>query len=389
MADTLPFTDPNAPVVPPEVPQPPKGTGVRRVVIASAACLGCLGLAAFLLLGTRAAHRLGKRPVTAPVEAAPRPANTGDPLKGLDADYASLLKKPPVPPALPATPSAQAALPAVAAPVPKPAKKAEARERGMLVLESKKRREALQPQGGQALQTGEQGEAQTPSANPMERNRAYLQQAEGLRETRVQDQLHTPESPWMILAGDFLPAALVTGINSGLPGELKAQVSRDVRDTVTGKTVLVPQGTVLIGTYNNEIAYGQDRVLVVWHRLRLPNGQSIQLQGMPGIDVSGFAGLKDRVDNHIWPLFRAVILSSVLSIGTRIPAGDVQGYWPTLGQEAAQDVANNVNQAGQAIVRRELSRPPTIAIRAGMSLNVFVLKDLLLQPYTGVVAGRK
>jgi type IV secretion system protein VirB10 len=150
----------------------------------------------------------------------------------------------------------------------------------------------------------------------------------------------------------------------------------------------VPQGTVLIGTYNNEIVYGQDRVLVVWHRLRLPNGQSIQLQGMPGIDVTGFAGLKDRVDNHIWPLFRAVILSSVLSIGTRIPAGNPQGYWPTLGQEAAQDVANNINQAGQAIVRRELSRPPTISIRPGMSFSVFVLKDLVLAPYTGAVARR-
>jgi type IV secretion system protein VirB10 len=388
MADTLPFPDPNAPLPPPETPQPPKGAGVRRIVIASVACLLCLGLAALLLFGTRTAHRFGKRPVTTPVEAAPRPAQTGDPLKGLEADYASLLKKPPVAPVSPAVPSAQAALPTVTPAAKEPQPKTVARERGMLVLESKKRRDALQPQGGQALQTGEQGEAQTPSATPMEQNRAYLQQAEVLRDTRVQDQLHTPESPWMILAGDFLPAALVTGMNSGLPGELKAQVSRDVRDTVTGTTVLVPQGTVLIGTYNNEIVYGQDRVLVVWHRLRLPNGQSIQLQGMPGIDVSGFAGLKDRVDNHLWPLFRAVILSSVLSIGTRIPAGTPQGYWPTLGQEAAQDVANNINQAGQAIVRRELSRPPTISIRPGMSFSVFVLKDLVLAPYPGAVARR-
>src|SRR4029453_9246413 len=132
--------------------------------------------------------------------------------------------------------------------------------------------------------------------------------------------------------------------------------------SVVGNTVLIPQGTHIIGTYNNDVVYGQDRVLVVWHRLRLPNGQTIQLQGMPGIDVSGYAGLKDTVDNHLWPLFRAVLLSSVLSIGSRIPRGSPQGFWPDLGQEFSQDFAHGTNEAGQQIVRRELQRPPTIAI---------------------------
>ena len=263
----------------------------------------------------------------------------------------------------------------------------------MLILEGKRataqRQPAVARYAQDAPQMSQTDEPQEQPPGPVERNRAFLRQAEGLRETRVQDHLHDPESPYMVLAGDFISAVLVQGINSGLPGELMARVSRDVRDSVVGNTVLIPVGTHLIGTYNNDVVHGQDRVLVVWHRLRLPNGQTIQLQGMPGIDVSGYAGLKDKVDNHLWPLFRAVLLGSVLSIGSRIPAGSPDGFWPNLGQEFSQDFAHGANQAGQQIMRRELQRPPTIAIRPGMAFNVFVLKDLVLQPYTGAVAVRK
>lgn len=391
MAD-LPFPDEDE-TTEPETPQQPKGTGLRRTVIAVGASVVCLGLAAIVLFGTRTAHRLRQRAVVPPAEAAPRPANTGDPLKGLGTDYAALLTKPPpAPPVMPAAaaPPVQAApvqaAPKAPPPQPKPAPQ---QDLGMLVLEGKRGARGQQP----AMPIVPQGEAQAEAAQErtagaVERNRAFLQQAEGLRETRVQDTLHEPESPYMVLAGDFIPAVLVQGINSGLPGELVARVSREVRDSVVGKVVLIPQGAHLLGTYNNDVTYGQDRVLVVWHRLRFPNGQTIQLQGMPGIDLSGYAGLKDKVDTHLWPLFRAVLLSSVLSIGTRIPAGNPQGYLPTLGQEFAQDFGNAANQAGQQIVRRELQRPPTIAIRPGMQFNVFVLKDLVLQPYTGAVARK-
>src|SRR4029453_454214 len=138
-----------------------------------------------------------------------------------------------------------------------------------------------------------------------------------------------------------------------------------------------------------DVVYGEDRVLGVWDRLRLPNGQSIQLQGMPGIDLSGYAGLKDKVDNHLWPLFRSVLLSSVLSIGSRIPGGSPQNYQQNLAQEFSQDFGSAANQAGQQIVRRELTRQPTLTMRPGMSFDVFVLKDLVLQPYTGLVTRRQ
>lgn len=379
----LPFPDPTA--LQPEVPQPPKATGLRRVVIAVIATVVCVGLAAIVLFGTRAAHKLGQRTATKPVEAAPRPANTGDPLKGVQTDYAALLTRPQA--AAVVTPPAQApAQTETPTPKPAPQKPPPVKDPGMLILEGKHQRQLPTVPQQVIPQHAKGDEVAAPQQGPVERNRAFLAQATGLRETRVQDSLHTPESPHMILAGDFIPAVLVQGINSGLPGELVARVSRDVRDSVVGNTILIPQGAHLIGNYNNEVVYGQDRVLVVWHRLRFPNGQTIQLQGMPGIDLSGYAGLKDKVNNHLWPLFRAVLLSSVLSIGARVPAGTPSGYWQSLPQEVAQDFGKGANQAGQQIVQRELQRPPTIAIRPGMAFNVFVVKDLVLQPYTGKVA---
>jgi type IV secretory pathway VirB10-like protein len=388
--ESLPFTDPPDDVSLHDQTPPPKATGLRRVVVAAVVGTLCFGGAALWLLGSRTWHQMGKRVRTAPVEAAPRPANTGDPLKGVPVDYAALLARPEAPPPAVKPPVTPPAAPAPMAPAKAPAKEAKPqRDAGMLVLEGKRQaaqqRQAAVPAMPQIPATDE---APAEKPEPVGRNQAFLQQASVLRETRVQDTLHTPESPHMVLAGDFLPAVLVQGIASGLPGELVARLSRDVRDSVEGKTVLLPQGTHILGAYNSDLAYGQDRVLVAWHRLRLPNGQSIQLQGMPGIDISGFTGLKDKVDHHLWPLFRAVILSSVLGIGARVPAGNPQGYIPTLGQEVAQDVGQGINQAGQAIVRRELQRQPTVTVRAGMQFNIFVLRDLILAPYTGAVARK-
>jgi type IV secretion system protein VirB10 len=180
---------------------------------------------------------------------------------------------------------------------------------------------------------------------------------------------------------------MLTGIHSDLPGQLLAQVREPVYDTVTGRYLLVPQGAKLIGTYDHDVVYGQDRVLIAWTRLVFPNGTSLQLEGMPGVDLTGYAGLKDKVNHHLWPLFRAVLLSSVLSMGARIPFGSPENYHETLAQEWARDFGSAANRAGQNIVNRELNRKPTIDIRPGMSLNVFVHRDMLLQPYTDAVAG--
>lgn len=192
----------------------------------------------------------------------------------------------------------------------------------------------------------------------------------------------------MILAGTWIPAALESGINSQLPGHLKARVRQHVYDTVTGHHLLIPQNTVLIGEYDSKVVYGEDRVMVIWTRLLMPNGMSIQLEGMDGVDMAGYSGLKDKVDNHYWKLLGAVLMSSVLSMGARVPFGTPgqNEYYQTMPQQFAQEFGQAANQAGQQIVRRQLSVPPTIKIRPGMSLNVFVHRDLVLQPYQWGVA---
>jgi type IV secretion system protein VirB10 len=201
--------------------------------------------------------------------------------------------------------------------------------------------------------------------------------------TALTGSLEAPRSPYEIKAGWVIPAVLLTGVNSDLPGELLAQVREHVFDTVSGHYLLIPQGSKLVGTYDSAVIYSQDRVLVVWSRVILPNGDSLVLDNMPGVDLSGYAGLRDRVNHHWGRLLGAVVLSSVLNIGTRIPAGDVAAgrFFPTLGQEAAQDVGQGMGRAGQQVVQRQLQIQPTITIRPGFAINIFVHRDMVLRPY--------
>jgi type IV secretion system protein VirB10 len=205
--------------------------------------------------------------------------------------------------------------------------------------------------------------------------------------TTLKGGLEASRSPYEIKAGWVIPAVLLTGINADLPGELLAQVREHVYDTVSGRYLLLPQGSKLVGTYDSAVIYGQDRVLVVWSRVILPNGDAISLENMPGVDLSGYAGFRDKVNHHWGRLLGAVVLSSVLNLGTRIPAGDVAAgrFFPTLGQEAAQDVGQGIGRAGQQVVQRQLSLQPTITIRPGFAVNIFVHRDMVLRPYQDVL----
>ena len=158
--------------------------------------------------------------------------------------------------------------------------------------------------------------------------------------------LVSPRSPYQVMAGNLIPAALVTGLNSDLPGQVIGQVTENVFDTVTGNHLLIPQGSRLMGRYDSVIAFGQSRALVVWTRLILPNGDSIQLDNLPGTDAQGFAGLKDRVDNHTWQFLKGAVLSSLLSIGSELASDDGDRLTRAL-QNAGQDTANI---AGQRII---------------------------------------
>lgn len=194
----------------------------------------------------------------------------------------------------------------------------------------------------------------------------------------------TPANKIYLGAGTLIPAVLLTGLNSDLPGTITAQVAETVYDTVTGEHVLIPQGSRLIGEYDSRITYGQERVLFVWTRLRFPNGSSLSLEGMPGTDLSGYAGAKDKVDNHWWRLAQGVALGSLLGAAAQQSyGGGLSTTNPSLGQLAAAGAAQNLNNAGQQIVQKDLQVQPTLVIRPGQRVAVFVTKDIALSPYRG------
>lgn len=193
--------------------------------------------------------------------------------------------------------------------------------------------------------------------------------------------LQPPASPYQVMAGTVIPAVLVTGINSDLPGQVIASVTEGVYDTATGRFLLIPQGSKLIGRYDSQVAFGQRRVLLVWTRLVLPDTSSIALDKLPGIDPAGYAGLEDGVD-WLWDrILAGAALSTLLGVGAELaaPQSTTDGNRVVIAaRESAQDT---VNQVGQEITERNLSIQPTLTVRPGFPMRVMVSKDLVLRPY--------
>jgi type IV secretion system protein VirB10 len=187
-----------------------------------------------------------------------------------------------------------------------------------------------------------------------------------------------PVARYAVQAGAVIPAALITGIRSDLPGQVTAQVTENVYDTPSGKYLLIPQGSKLIGVYDSQVSFGQDRVLLVWTRLIMPNGRSIVLERQPGADTQGFAGLQDQVDYHWGQLFVGAALSTLLGVGSELGANNNDN---AIVQALRQGGSNSLNQTGQQVVRRNLNIQPTITVRPGFPVRVIVNRDLVLAPY--------
>ena len=200
------------------------------------------------------------------------------------------------------------------------------------------------------------------------------------RKTTSPDRLVRPASPFVLQAGAVIPAALVTGLRSDLPGQITAQVTENVYDTPTGGALLIPQGARLIGVYDSQVAFGQSRLLLVWTRLILPNGYSIVLEQQPGADSSGQAGLEDGVDHHWGSLFKAALLSTILAVGTELGSDQNDS---DIVRALRCGAGDTLNQAGQQVVRRNLNIQPTLTIRPGYPVRVIVTRDLVIQPYRG------
>lgn len=199
------------------------------------------------------------------------------------------------------------------------------------------------------------------------------------RRTVALDRVMPPASPFVLQAGSVVPAALMTGIRSDLPGQITAQVTQHIYDSPTGSMVLIPQGTRIIGEYSNDVTFGDRRVLLVWNRLIFPNGRSIVLERQPGADTQGYAGLEDGIDYHWWDLAKAAGLSTLLSVGAELTMDDDERLIQAI-RNGAQDT---INDAGQQIVQRQLQVAPTLTIRPGFPVRVIVTRDLVLEPYGG------
>lgn len=197
-------------------------------------------------------------------------------------------------------------------------------------------------------------------------------------EAVIHATLLAPMTPFEVKAGNIIPAILQTAIISDLPGTIVAKVRRDVFDSVSGKHLLIPQGTTLIGTYDSQIATGQARILMAWSRLIFPNGDSINLKGQPGTDAMGASGLRDKVDNHYSKLFGASFMYSLITAGTRLTNGNVKVEDMTPQQAMTESIAQQMGQTSAGLMEKNMSIQPTLTIREGTLFNVLLTKDLVL-----------
>jgi len=211
--------------------------------------------------------------------------------------------------------------------------------------------------------------------------------------------LRPPPSPYLITAGSVIPAVLISGINSELPGPILAQVRENVFDTATGRWVLIPQGSKLIGAYKTDAAYGQQRVQIGWKRMIFPNASSMEIPEMPGADDAGYAGFSDQVNNHYLKTYGTAALLSVISAGQMVgqmgafgggtgfsgPYG--YGYatpnqMSLLSEMGGAAASQQLGQVAQGSLQRGTNIPPTLEIRPGYEFNVMVTNDLVLPgPY--------
>jgi type IV secretion system protein VirB10 len=189
---------------------------------------------------------------------------------------------------------------------------------------------------------------------------------------------NAPLASMELKAGSVIPGLLLTGINSDLPGTVVGQVSENVWDTATGKFLLIPQGTRILGVYDSRITQGQKRVSVVWNRLVYPDGSSLNIAGSPGTDVGGYSGIKGKVDNHYGQLLNAVLFSSVFATLADVAAGDTSDN----DKKSAKDVllettGVTIANVGARLAERALDIQPTIVIKPGSRFNVMVQQDVV------------
>lgn len=203
----------------------------------------------------------------------------------------------------------------------------------------------------------------------------------------LDEQMTAPHSPYELRAGWVIPGVMISGINSDLPGQIVGQVSQDVYDTATGKYLLIPHGTRLVGTYSSDVAYGQEGVMIAWQRLVFPDGKSLDLSSMPGADMAGYSGFRDQTNNHYFRIFgNAFLLSGITAaVGysqSRDQNSNSTNQAPNMNSEMSSALGQVFGQVIAQVVQKNLNIAPTLEIRPGYRFNVTVTKDLVFKkPY--------
>ena len=247
---------------------------------------------------------------------------------------------------------------------------------------------ATQPPGAlpsPGAASGTAGNASQRASESGDERGAFLTSAASASHDRIFEARQDDPSPYELHAGGVIPAVLLTGINADLPGTIVAQVRNDVFDSVTGRYLLIPRGTRLVGTYDNRIVQGQRRVLVVWTRLLYPDGSSVDLLGMPGTDEAGYAGFGANVDEHLNKVFTSALLLSIIGAGAQLsqPQQSSSLYAaPSVGQTIAGAVGQQIGNTSIQLTQRQLEVPPTLEVPPGYLFNVLVDRDIVLMaPY--------
>lgn len=193
------------------------------------------------------------------------------------------------------------------------------------------------------------------------------------------NKLVPQQSPYELKRGSVIPATLITGINSDLPGRITAQVSQNVYDSATGHRLLIPQGTKLFGRYDAEVSFGQSRVLVVWTDIVFPNGATLQIDGMAGTDAQGNGGFRDKVDNHYFKTFGSAILLAIIGTGIdmAVPKSSTRANHDSASDAARRNFAETFGRVAERTISKNLDVQPTLEIRPGYKFNVLVDQDII------------
>lgn len=199
-------------------------------------------------------------------------------------------------------------------------------------------------------------------------------------------RVQSVDTPYIIRQGAVVPAVLLTGINSDVPGQVIAQTTAPVYDSPLGNFELIPRGSRLLGQYVSQPAYGTERLMLAFNRIILPDGKSLTLGAMPGASLDGYAGFDAEVDNHLLRLISGALLLGGITAVVSLSQDDVyddDGHI-TVSSAMTQAVGASLGRVLAQVVERNINISPTLQVKPGYEFNLTLIKDLRFDgPYQG------